>query len=547
VLAVPDATTGRAVLRATLRAHRAAVARSGLLAAGHQAGEALVPVIIGVVIDDALANRDGYALLRWIGVLAAVFVLLSTSFKVAARIGARTAERAAHELRLRLTDRVLDPRGGADADRPTGELVSIATEDARRVGRLGEVLPFGVAALTGLAVGATALLRISVPLGLIVVVAAPPALWLGYVLSRPLERRSGSEQVLIARASALATDLVTGLRVLKGLGAEAAAVRRYRVTSRNSLAAILRAAAAEAGHAGAMTAVTGLFLAGVALAAGRLAAADTITVGQLVTAVGLGLFLLGPMSVLSWVNGEFAQARASAARVAAVLSAAPATPGGTAAAPGTGVLEVPVLGLTVPPGELLGVVSAAPAALLRLFGDLAGVRVAGTDLGDVPATAARELLLVAAHDADLFEESIADNVRAAGAAPDAVRRALIAADADEVCRTLPDGADTVLAEHGRSLSGGQRQRVALARALAADPPVLVLHDPTTAVDAVTEARIADRLRAARAGRTTVVVTTSPALLAATDRVVVLDGDRVRVEGTHHELIGDAGYRDLVLG
>jgi putative ABC transport system ATP-binding protein len=178
----------------------------------------------------------------------------------------------------------------------------------------------------------------------------------------------------------------------------------------------------------------------------------------------------------------------------------------------------------------------------------AGVVLDGVDLGDVTPGTARELLLTAAHDADLFEDTVLGNVRGAGAHPDAVRRAMAAADVTELCQALPDGADTVLAEHGRSLSGGQRQRIALARALAADPPVLVLHDPTTAVDAVTEARIAERLRAARTGRTTIVVTTSPALLAAADRVVVITAGAVRVEGTHQRLVrDDAAYRELVLG
>ncbi|MGW1934268.1 ATP-binding cassette domain-containing protein, partial [Streptomyces sp. NPDC001919] len=99
----------------------------------------------------------------------------------------------------------------------------------------------------------------------------------------------------------------------------------------------------------------------------------------------------------------------------------------------------------------------------------------------------------------------------------------------------------------RSLSGGQRQRVALARALAADRPVLVLHDPTTAVDTVTESRIAAGLREVRRDRTTVLVTTSPALLAVTDRVVVLEDGAVRAAGHHTELLAaDATYRAAVL-
>ncbi len=148
----------------------------------------------------------------------------------------------------------------------------------------------------------------------------------------------------------------------------------------------------------------------------------------------------------------------------------------------------------------------------------------GVPLSDLDPGEARRAVLVAHHDADLFEDSLLANVRAgAGDGATDVGPALAAAAADDVAEALPDGVHTVLAERGRSLSGGQRQRVALARALAADPPVLVVHDPTTAVDTVTEARIAARLRELRRGRTTLLVTTSPALLAGTDVVVVLDG------------------------
>jgi ABC-type multidrug transport system fused ATPase/permease subunit len=93
-----------------------------------------------------------------------------------------------------------------------------------------------------------------------------------------------------------------------------------------------------------------------------------------------------------------------------------------------------------------------------------------------------------------------------------------------------------MSERGTTLSGGQQQRLRLARALAFDPPVLVLVEPTSAVDAHTEATIADRLRAARAGRTTVVITTSPLLLDRADQVAQFGGGRVVATGTHQELV-----------
>ncbi|MFV2211038.1 ABC transporter transmembrane domain-containing protein [Actinomadura sp. LOL_016] len=223
---------------------------------------------------------------------------------------------------------MLDPRGGAERGRLPGALASIATEDARRVGAVNVALMAGIAAVVALVASAVVLLRISVPLGSLVLLGAPPLLWAGHLLSKPLERRSRAEQERGAHASAVAADLVGGLRVLKGIGAERAAVERYRTTSARSLDATLRAARAEAWQNGTVLALTGVFIAIVALVGGRPAASGDIGLGELVTAVGLALLLLGPLSTLSWVNTELAQGRASAARIAEVLAAPEAVPAG---------------------------------------------------------------------------------------------------------------------------------------------------------------------------------------------------------------------------
>jgi putative ABC transport system ATP-binding protein len=389
-------------------------------------------------------------------------------------------------------------------------------------------------------------------------------LWAGHVLGARLERRSAVEQERAAHASGVAADLVSGLRVLKGIGAEGAAVARYRHTSQESLTATLRAARTQAWHDGAILALTGVFIAAVALVGGRLAARGDISVGELVAAVGLALFLLGPLQLFAWVNGQVAQGRASARRVADVLAAPPLLSAGNARPHEPVLGRVLVKGVThgplrdlhleVAPGELLGVVAADPAAATALLECLARtadpaegtVELDGVALSTLDPAEVRAVILPAAHDAELFEGTLSDNV-AAGAPADRMADAMAAAAADEVAATLPQGGDTVLAERARSLSGGQRQRVALARALAADPPVLLLHDPTTAVDAVTEARVATGVRELRRGRTTVVVTTSPALLAATDRVVVVAGGAVAAEGRHADLVrSNPDYRATVL-
>jgi ABC-type multidrug transport system fused ATPase/permease subunit len=119
-----------------------------------------------------------------------------------------------------------------------------------------------------------------------------------------------------------------------------------------------------------------------------------------------------------------------------------------------------------------------------------------------------------------------------------VSEALAAASAGDVVAALPDGLDTAVAERGREFSGGQQQRLRLARALVADPDVLVLVEPTSAVDAHTEARIAARLGGVRRGRTTVVCTTSPLVLDRADHVIYVAAGRVVAEGTHRDLLAD---------
>jgi putative ABC transport system ATP-binding protein len=588
--------TRRDVLRRVVLGQRRPLGLAALLFSLHQAGEALVPVLIGVIIDRAVTDRSAGVteLLLWIGVLGVVFAMLSLSYRFGARKVEAAAEWAAHGLRLEIARRVLHPRGGAETGRLPGALANIATSDAQRVGAINTALANGTAAVVAMLVGGIALVRVSLPLGLLVLIGGPFLLWLVHLLGKPLESRSEAEQDRAAQASGVAADLVTGLRVLKGIGAEDTAVNRYRATSRESLAATLRAARAQAGYEGAMLTMSGGFLAIVAFAGGRLALQGEITVGQLVSAVGLAQFLLGPLLVFAWVSSELAQGRASAGRIAEVLAGQPAVGAGTRVPvhPAAGAIRLRGLShaglsgvdLEIPAGELLGVVATDPAdsaALLRCLGrevdpesgavELDDVRLADLDPDDL-----RSVVLVAAHDADLFGGTLIENVDStyggsdsrpdggsagsdgdsvgsdgdsvgAGVPVGRIQAAMRASGADDVSRILPAGTQSVLAERGSNLSGGQRQRVALARALGADATVLVLHDPTTAVDTVTEAAIATGIRELRHNRTTILVTSSPALLAVTDRVVLLVDGRITTDGTHQRLIrDDETYRTAVL-
>ncbi len=539
---------------------------ASLLLMGHMAGEALVPVVIGVVIDRAIETSDATALVRWLAVLVAVFAWLSSCYRFGARASQRNASLAAHELRLLITERALDPRGSAGGESRSGDALSTATADVDNVAELAWIVGVTAAAFAALGVATVALVLVSIPLTIFLLVAVPVVLYVMHVASRPVERRLLAEQNAAAEASALATDLVSGLRVVKGLGAERAASDRYRVTSRDSLGASLRAASGRAWYEAGTVLLPGLFLAIVALVAGWMAADGTIRVGELVAVIGLAQFIQDPFSTLSWMGMHLASARASATRISTILNDPPllagdrpvpdpARPGPVrlrqASAPGSHAVD-----LDVREGELLGVVAVDATDALAVA-DLVGrtrdpltgtVTIADLAFPELDPDALRRSIVLADHDAELFSGTIAESIASVAASPTTAAAASRAAAVDELADELRDGMAADVGERGSALSGGQRQRVLLARALATEAPILVLHEPTTAIDSVTETSIAARLREIRTGLTTVLIASSPVLLAACDRVVFLDpGADPADAGTHDELLErNARYRELVL-
>jgi ABC-type multidrug transport system fused ATPase/permease subunit len=191
-------------------------------------------------------------------------------------------------------------------------------------------------------------------------------------------------------------------------------------------------------------------------------------------------------------------------------------------------LAVSVLGasIEVEPGELVGV-RADDRTAARIVGALldphaagAEVLLDGRDARELAPAQHRSRVIVAPHRATLFSGTIRDNL-ASARGPELNDGALTAALRAAACEDFAADLDAPVGENGNRLSGGQRQRVALARALATDAPVLVLHDPTTAVDSATEQTIARRLPGARQDRSTLLIASSPALLGRCDRVIDL--------------------------
>ncbi|OKH70915.1 ABC transporter permease [Mycobacterium sp. SWH-M5] len=562
--------TGVRVLRRTVSRNLKWLTSGTTLIAVHQLCEVSVPVLIGIIVDRAVATGSVEAIIRWIAVLAALFVVLTVVYRFGARLLMFAIARESHLLRVESSAKILDPLG-IRTDYKVGELLSISSDDADEVSYLLDYVPRIAGAVVGTAVCGAVLLTIDLPLGLMVLIGVPVVV-LGLQLTAPMiARRVEDQQAEIGRATALATDLISGHRPLQGIGAQANAAGRYRVASRRALTATLRAARIQSAHSGAAAAAGALAAMAVAVAATYFAIRGSLTVGQLITVIGLAQFLIEPFSLLAIVPSWVAEARASANRVANVLNAETRHSPGIAAEPGNSAAHLSVrrathgglkgLSFDVEPGEFVAVLTTdvrdASALVDLLSGferaeDKGTVLVGGRRLDQIPPGERREQLLVEHHLSAMFSGTLESNLHVI---PPEARRgevrvadALRASCALDVVDLHPDGLAHRVVERGASLSGGQRQRWTLARALLVDPAVLVLHDPTTAVDAVTEQAIADgirRLRAA-AGRTTLVLTSSPALLAAADRVLLVVDGRLRSEGTHRELV-DAhdDYRDLV--
>jgi len=213
--------------------------------------------------------------------------------------------------------------------------------------------------------------------------------------------------------------------------------------------------------------------------------------------------------------------------------------------------------LVIRPGEkvaIVGPTGSGKSALVSLIPrfydpDRGRVRLDGRDLRDWHLEDVRRQVGVVFQESFLFRASVAANISFGNpsASREAIERAARLASAAEFIERLPGGYDSVLHENGANLSGGQRQRLALARAILLNPAILILDDPTAAVDAGTEHEILEAMEGVMAGRTTVLIAHRFSTVRRADRIVVLDGGRIVACGTHGELAEAPGYyRDALL-
>ncbi|MFJ4013612.1 ABC transporter ATP-binding protein [Streptomyces sp. NPDC090026] len=560
---IPEPRTGAGILRTALRRNIGAMASGTALMGLYQAGETAFPIALGLIVEHTMQDRSPGSLARSVAGLAVIITVVSLSWRFGMRVLQKANTTEAHRWRTQVAACGLQPVA-RDVGLKSGEVLTVATEDADQTADIIEVVPLLISSLVAVAVAAVALGRASIHLGLLVVLGTAAILSVLGVMSRRIGTGTREQQARVARAGAKVADLITGLRALHGFGGNHAAFRSYRKVSEEAKRQAVTVARVNGVYAGTALALNAALAAAVTLTAGVLAFEGAIGIGDLVMAVGLAQFIMEPLKLFSEMPKYVMMARASADRMALVLAAPPVAVPGTGS-PAADRLDLQVAdlhhgslrGLTfwVRTGEFVAIAARRPREGADLASVLAAeappgsyrgaVHVCGEELAGLAVEALRARMLVNPYDGEIFAGTLRTNIDPAGTSG-LVAEAVEASLLTDVVALHREGLDHGVRDRGANLSGGQRQRLSLARAFAADAGILVLHDPTTAVDAVTEQLIARNLAKLRRGRTTVVITSSPALLDAADRVLVLEDGAVTAEGDHRVLLAaDEDYRRAV--
>jgi ABC-type multidrug transport system fused ATPase/permease subunit len=461
-----------------------------------------------------------------------------------------------HRLSLRFHDR-----------RAKGDLVTRLTEDANRVGE-GFSESLGTLVQAALMVAGMLVLSLWLdPVLGLVLSGVVPALALVTVHYRRRVRAAARRQrAHDGDIASLAAESLSAIRLVQAYGSERTEQERVRAQSAERQRSGIEVAVLESRFAGLVDVFGAVAVTAVLVLGAYRASTGVITAGTIVVFAQYARRLYRPLKDIAKHATRISRAMARAERIAEVLAADEVLPerpdahaGGRAAghvvldrvsfSHGGGRPAVRELSVDVPAGGRVALVGASGAgkstagALVARSYDPDGGRVTldGHDLRDCSLRWVRSQVGVLLQDTVLVTGTVAENIAyGTTATREQVVAAARAADAHEFISELPDGYDHLLGPHGIGLSGGQRQRLGIARVLLRDPPVLLLDEPTTGLDAASEARVTARIEELVRGRTTLVITHSLALARRADRVLVLEAGRVVQDGTPEQLLGRPG-------
>lgn len=542
---------------------------------------ALVPLGLGKLLDSGLERGLGAHLLPWTLTLLALAFIAALGYATQHLVeagtflqGTVTSGRAVHH-------RVAQRGNAVREDIPAGDVVATIATDGEYIGAAQSFIATLIGTLVSTVVVGVLMLTVSVPLGLLVLIGLPLVVASLSFIIKPLQERQEIQRESQGKLATLGTDAVSGLRILRGIGGEDEFVRRYREQSQEVRELGNRVAVTQALLNALRMGLPGAFMTVVVAVAAFMVFDGQITPGDLVAFYGYTSFLSTPLMSATMAIQVGTRAWVAAKKIAKIHAVDPIVSDQREAGADVDFARAQLLdvssGIAINPGRITALVckdpdeSARIAARLARTNDADDVTYDGIDARTIPLEKVRQHVVLATAENHLFTGTLRDNLQGARALmrthasleqlifsnvlnnhsqsddwdvdsefqldDPRLLQAMRVADARDVLDSMPGGLDGRIAEKGRSLSGGQRQRVALARAIATDADVLIAIEPTSAVDSHTESRIAQRLAEERAGRTTVIVTSSPLVLERCDEVVFINREGAApVRSSHGDLM-----------
>jgi len=569
-------TASAKLIRGLMRRHWLALLSGGSGAVVLTLAQLAQPFPLQWVIDHVIGDKtggfglDGAGLRElWIAGIAVVLVSgVSAAGTFVAEIGlSRAGERIAHDLRVATYAHLQRLSLAFHDRRQKGDLVTRLTEDANQVGELFSESIGTMTQAVLILVGMAAVTVVLDPLLAIAMFAVTPVLGLVTVhYRRKVKLAARHQRASEGEIASLAAESLSAMRVVKAFGGERYEHERVLDRSLQRRQFGMVAAGLEARFGGAVEVIGATTMAVVLVFGTYRVAAGAISPGALVVFVQYSRKVYQPLKDIAKQSSKVAKRMARADRIAELLSADQVLedrPGAVAGGRAAGQVALdgvsfsydaarPVLedvSLRVRPGEHVAVVGASGAGkstigalIARFYDPSAGrVEIDGRDARDWSLPWLRDQIGILLQDTVLFTGTVAENIAyGATATREEIVAAAQAGGAHDFIARLPGGYDEPLGPQGVGLSGGQRQRLGIARVLLRNPPILLLDEPTTGLDALSEANLVGSLRGLMRGRTTIIVTHSMSLAATADRVLVVDGGRIVQDGAPADLAVQRG-------
>lgn len=526
---------------------------------GHRFPAAVQPWV------DAVAGQNRFTLLLWVVVVGIVLQVVSQLVSAyGTQVQVDTGQRMVYDLRYRLFDHLQALGLHHHITTSTSDAVYRVDVDAYAIENLVVSGLFPLAtSVASLAVMFAILVEMDVTIALLSISIVPFLfLCLRYYTSTVSTREEGVKE-LEAKLIGRLYETFSAIRLVKGFAREAHELERYRTSGDRTMDARIALTWLQSMFSVVVTIITILGTGLVLVVGGLHVMRGRMTPGDLLIVIAYLGAVYGPLSAIAHTTGQLQGAVAGARRVRAMFALLPETtdvPDPVDATTVRGDIRFEEVGFTYPdgtnvlhdisfsagPGEmvaLVGLTGAGKTTLVslipRFYEASAGrLLVDGIDVRRYRVRGLREKIAIVLQEPTLFQGTIADNLRYGrlDATRSEIEQAARAAHAHEFISHLPKGYDTEIAEAGGGLSGGERQRLSVARAIIKDAPILILDEPTSSLDSISEEIVFAALRRLRAGRTTIVIAHRLSTIRDADRILVLDGGRIVAQGRHEDLL-----------